>query len=93
MDTNQLATFIAVAETNSFTLSAEQQHQTQPAISKRIQLLEEFLGNKLFDRIGKRVILTEAGEVLLPYAKKIIREIEDTRNAVHNLWVSIEPEE
>ena len=89
MDTNQLTTFIAVAENKSFTLSAEQLHLTQPAISKRIRLLEVFLGNKLFDRIGKRVILTEAGEVLLPHAKRIIREIEDTRNAVNNLSASV----
>jgi DNA-binding transcriptional LysR family regulator len=85
MDTLQLTAFIAVAETASFTHAAQRLYLTQPAISKRIALLEGFLGNRLFDRIGKRVKLTEAGQVLLPHAKKILREMQDTRNAVHNL--------
>lgn len=85
MDTNQLVSFIAVAESGSFTHAAAQLHLTQPAISKRVQLLEAFLGNRLFDRIGKRVFLTEAGRVLLPYARRILQEIEDTRTAVQNL--------
>ena len=89
MDTNQLAAFIAVAETNSFSLAAERLHLTQPAISKRIAVLEQMIGNKLFDRIGKRVILTEAGQILLPRARKILREIEDTRTAIHNLGTSV----
>jgi len=89
MDTNQLAAFIAVAETNSFSLAAERLHLTQPAISKRIAVLEQMIGNSLFDRIGKRVILTEAGQILLPRAKKILREIEDTRTAIHNLGTSV----
>lgn len=89
MDTHQITAFIAVAENGSFTLAAERLYLTQPAISKRINLLEQFLGNRLFDRIGKRVQLTEAGRVLMPHAKKILREMEDTRNAVHNLSDSV----
>ena len=89
MDTNQLTAFIAVAETSSFSLAAERLHLTQPAISKRIAVLEQMIGNSLFDRIGKRVILTEAGQILLPRAKKILREIEDTRTAIHNLGTSV----
>lgn len=89
MDTNQLAAFIAVAETSSFSLAAERLHLTQPAISKRIAVLEQMIGNSLFDRIGKRVILTEAGQILLPRARKILREIEDTRTAIHNLGSSV----
>lgn len=89
MDTNQLAAFIAVAETNSFSLAGERLHLTQPAISKRIAVLEQMIGNKLFDRIGKRVILTEAGQILLPRARKILREIDDTRTAIHNLGTSV----
>ncbi len=89
MDTNQLAAFIAVAETSSFSLAAERLHLTQPAISKRIAVLEQMIGNSLFDRIGKRVILTEAGQILLPRAMKILREIEDTRTAIHNLGTSV----
>ncbi|MGK0299004.1 MAG: DNA-binding transcriptional LysR family regulator [Gammaproteobacteria bacterium] len=89
MDTQQITAFIAVAEESSFTLAAERLYLTQPAISKRINLLEQFLGNRLFDRIGKQIKLTEAGQVLMPHAKKILREIEDTRNAVQNLSQSV----
>ena len=89
MDTQQITAFIAVAETSSFTLAAERLYLTQPAISKRINLLEQFLGNRLFDRIGKKIKLTEAGQILMPHAKKILREIEDTRNAVQNLSQSV----
>jgi len=89
MDINQLATFIAVAETSSFSLAAERLFLTQPAISKRIVVLEQLLGSRLFDRIGKKVILTEAGQILLPRAKKIIAETEDTRTAIQNLSGSI----
>jgi len=89
MDTNQLTAFIAVAETNSFSIAAQRLHLTQPAISKRIAVLEQLLGNSLFDRIGKRVILTEAGQILLPRAKQLIREIEDIRTAMQNLSVTV----
>jgi DNA-binding transcriptional LysR family regulator len=89
MDTHQLSAFIAVAESSSFTQAADSLHLTQPAVSKRINLLEQFLGNRLFDRIGRRVKLTEAGQILLPHAKKILREMEDTRNAVQNLSAAV----
>jgi len=89
MDINQLTAFIAVAETSSFSLAAERLFLTQPAISKRIVVLEQMLGSRLFDRIGKKVILTEAGQILLPRAKKIIAETEDTRTAIQNLSGSI----
>ncbi len=89
MDTYQLTAFIAVAETSSFSLAAERLHLTQPAISKRIAVLEQTIGNSLFDRIGKRVNLTEAGQILLPRAQKILREIEDIRTALRNLTESV----
>ena len=89
MDTQQLTAFVVVAEISSFTLAAEHLHLTQPAISKRIHMLEQFLGNRVFDRIGKKVKLTEAGQVLLPHAKRILREMEDTRKAVQNLSESV----
>ena len=89
MDTNQLTAFIAVAETSSFSLAAERLHLTQPAISKRIAVLEQMIGSSLFDRIGKRVSLTEVGQILLPHAKKILREMEDTKIAIQNLSVSV----
>ena len=55
MDTPSLQAFVAVAETASFSLAAEQLHLTQPAVSKRIAQLEQLHGARLFDRIGRRV--------------------------------------
>ena len=60
MDTQLLSAFLAVAETSSFSVPAERLHVTQPAISKRIAALEEQLGARLFDRIGRHVSLTES---------------------------------
>lgn len=85
MDINALQAFLAVAETASFSLAAERLFLTQPAISKRISALEESLGAKLFDRIGRQVTLTEAGRALLPRAQRILAELEDSQRAIANL--------
>ncbi len=85
MDTVNLHTFIIAAELKSFSLAAEQLYLTQPAVSKRVATLEGELGAALFDRIGRRVSLTEAGRELLPRAKAILREIEDSRRLITNL--------
>lgn len=66
MDTQSLQAFLAVADSGSFSRAAEQLHLTQPAVSKRIAVLEGQIDARLFDRIGRRVSLTEAGRVLLP---------------------------
>ena len=85
MDTQQLQAFITIAELNSFSKAAQQLHLTQPAVSKRIANLEDNLGCKLLDRIGRSIRLTEAGSALLPRAKKILNEFNDTRNDISNL--------
>ncbi|WP_404377520.1 LysR family transcriptional regulator [Vreelandella aquamarina] len=85
MDTQSLQAFLAVAETKSFSRAAEQLHLTQPAVSKRIATLEDLLGTRLFDRIGRRIALTEAGNVLLPKAQRILLTVEDSRRALANL--------
>ena len=85
MDTTGLRTFIAAAELESFSHAADQLYLTQPAVSKRVAALEEELGAPLFDRIGRRVTLTEAGQKLLPRAKTILNEIEDSRRLITNL--------
>ena len=85
MDIANLQAFISVAEHASFSIAAQQLHLTQPAISKRISALEEELGTRLFDRIGRRVALTEAGRTLLPRAQRILNELEDSRRALSNL--------
>ncbi|WP_336274350.1 LysR family transcriptional regulator [Vreelandella indica] len=85
MDTQSLQAFMAVADTQSFSRAAEQLHLTQPAISKRIATLESQVGTRLFDRIGRRIALTEAGNVLLPQARRILLTVEDSRRALANL--------
>lgn len=85
MDTQSLQAFMAVADTQSFSRAAEQLHLTQPAISKRIATLESQVGTRLFDRIGRRIALTEAGSVLLPQARRILFTVEDSRRALANL--------
>ncbi|MFK7734260.1 MAG: LysR family transcriptional regulator [Pseudomonadales bacterium] len=79
MDTQNLKAFISVSRHLSFSQAAEDLHLTQPAVSKRISLIEQDLGLTLFDRIGRKVSLTEHGERLIPLAKDILQRIEATR--------------
>ncbi|GGK82750.1 LysR family transcriptional regulator [Amphritea balenae] len=85
MDTNALQAFVAVAEAGSFSRAAEQLFLTQSAISKRISLLEQQLNSRLFDRIGRRINLTEAGQNLLPRARRILMELADARRSLESL--------
>ncbi|MCL6268680.1 LysR family transcriptional regulator [Sansalvadorimonas sp. 2012CJ34-2] len=85
MDSQNLTAFLAVAETGSFSLAGEKLHLTQPAISKRIALLESQLEIKLFDRVGRSVVPTEAGVLLIERARHILKDIDDTRLALTNL--------
>ncbi|KJZ14939.1 MULTISPECIES: LysR family transcriptional regulator [unclassified Halomonas] len=85
MDTQSLQAFLAVADSGSFSRAAEQLHLTQPAVSKRIASLEALTRARLFDRIGRRVSLTEAGRLLLPRARQILVMVDDSRRALSNL--------
>lgn len=85
MNTADLAAFIEVARFESFSLAAEKLHLTQPAVSKRVQNLEENLGVNLFDRVGRKVQLTEAGRALLPRARQWLLDFEDIKNSVATL--------
>ncbi|ROR99974.1 DNA-binding transcriptional LysR family regulator [Sinobacterium caligoides] len=85
MDSFALKTFAEIAKTGSFSETAEQLHLTQPAISKRISALEAQLECKLFDRVGRRVQLTEAGRVLLPHANKILDQLERAGQEIQDL--------
>ena len=85
MDTQALTAFLAVAESGSFSTAAERLFLTQPAVSKRIAQLEQQLGTRLFDRVGRRIRLTEAGEALLPRARQVLLELEDMGRAISNL--------
>ncbi|MGM0517175.1 MAG: LysR family transcriptional regulator [Pseudomonadota bacterium] len=77
LDTQQLLTFLAVAESGSFSGAAARLHVSQPAISKRVALLEQRLGLPLFDRLGQRVVLTYQGERLLPAIRAMQRSLDD----------------
>ena len=85
MDLEQLQAFVAVAEHRSFSLAGEKLHLTQPAVSKRVAALEEILGQRLFDRIGRQVSLTEAGRVLLPQARRLLAGLDEARRSLDNL--------
>jgi DNA-binding transcriptional LysR family regulator len=85
VDIAALKAFIAVADSGSFSLAAEQLFLTQPAISKRVSALENELEARLFDRIGRSVSLTEAGQALLPRARGILLDVEDSVRALSNL--------
>jgi DNA-binding transcriptional LysR family regulator len=85
MNFNDLRTFVAVAETASFSAAAQQLFVTQPAVSKRIRALEQDLGVQLFDRVGKRVYLTQAGKVLVPQAQQMLAMLSDTEKQLRNL--------
>ncbi len=73
---------MAVADTRSFSNAAKELFITQPAVSKRIAALEQHLNHSLFDRLGKEVALSEAGEKLLPKAIDILRSIADAERAI-----------
>lgn len=85
MDIPALKAFVAVADRGSFSLAAEKLFLTQPAISKRIAALETELDARLFDRIGRTITLTEAGQALLPRAQNILLQLEDSIREISNL--------
>ncbi len=85
MDTQALAAFVEVAESGSFSRAGEMLHLSQPAVSKRIAALEGQLRSALFDRVGRKIGLTDAGRALLPYARRVLQDIEDGRRALSHL--------
>ena len=80
MQISQINAFLAVAEFESFSLAAETLHITQPAVSKRIRQLEISIKTDLFDRIGKRSILTPNGKAFKPHAERILQELKSYRS-------------
>ena len=76
MELRHLRYFVALAEYLSFTRAAERVHITQSTLSHQIRQLEEEVGQPLFDRIGKKVVTTEAGELFLAYALRALKEVD-----------------
>ncbi len=82
MEIRQLRSFLTVANLLSFNKAADRLHYAHSSISAQIRALEEELGVHLFDRLGKRVQLTESGTLLLQYANKILDLVDETHSSV-----------
>jgi LysR family transcriptional regulator, hydrogen peroxide-inducible genes activator len=82
MEFNQLKYVCAIADTGNFSRAAERCQITQPSLSQQILKLEEDLGVKLFDRLGRSVRLTEAGRVFVPQARAILDQMDVARSSV-----------
>ncbi len=77
MELHQLRYFVAIAETGNFTRASERNHVSQPSLSQQIQKLEAEVGHKLFHRLGRKAVLTEAGAAFLDRARRILFEVEN----------------
>lgn len=84
MEFHQLRYVCAIAETGSFSRAAERCHVAQPSLSQQVLKLEQDLGAKLFDRLGRSVRLTEAGRAFLPHARSILHQMEAARAGIEN---------
>ncbi|MEU3312172.1 LysR family transcriptional regulator [Streptomyces sp. NPDC006656] len=85
MQFQQLVYFVAVAETRHFTRAAEREHVAQPSLSQQIKALERELGAELFSRARGNITLTDAGEALLPLARRILADADTARLEVQEL--------
>lgn len=85
MNLSRLLTFHEAAETLNFSVAAQKLSITQPAVSAQIHNLEKDLGVKLFNRVGKNISLTEAGEVLRGYSRRIFRLLEEAGAVMDDL--------
>src|SRR5947209_16888932 len=85
LNLHQLSTFQVVAKHCSFVRAAEELHFSQPAVSAQIRHLEKSLGIKLFDQIGRKTHLTQAGEELYLYSQKIFSIIDETLDTMEAL--------
>jgi len=85
MNLDRLRIFQAVADTRSFTRAAEMVHLTQPGISKHIRQMEDYYGTPLFDRLGKKVALTHAGEILAEATQEIMASAATAEQRIEEL--------
>lgn len=82
MELHRLRYFVAVAEVGSFTRAAAREGITQPSLSQQILELEKDTNTRLFDRLGRNVVLTAAGEQLLPHAQQVLAAVADAERAL-----------
>jgi LysR family hydrogen peroxide-inducible transcriptional activator len=85
MELHQLRYFVTVVRDGTFTKAAERLYITQPSLSEQIRKLETELGSPLFQRLGRKLALTNAGESFLPHAEKVIFEVEQARARVQEV--------
>jgi LysR family hydrogen peroxide-inducible transcriptional activator len=84
VEIHQLNYFVAVAETGGFSRAAKSCNVAQPSLSQQIKKLETEIGLPLFDRLGRTIVLTEAGRLLLPRARAVLSEIQDIKLAMRH---------
>lgn len=84
MELHQIRYFLSVADTLNFTRAAEQLHVSQPALTTAVRKLEEELGAPLFHREGKRVLLSELGQIMRPHLAQALERMESAREAASN---------
>jgi len=82
MELHQLRYLVAVAQAGSFSRAAERCHVSQPSLSQQIAKLERRVGQRLFDRLGRRVVLTDAGRLLADRATAILAAVDDAERQV-----------
>jgi DNA-binding transcriptional LysR family regulator len=82
---DEIEAFVSIARRGGFARAAEALHRSQPAISRRIEMLEDQLGARVFERVRGGVVLTEAGRSFLPYAEAVLASLKDGTEAVRAL--------
>lgn len=85
LDSRQLRAFVILVRTCSFTLAAKELFLSQSAVSHAMKALEQDVGCRLLDRMGKKVSLTQAGEQLLHHAEKILSDMDEARSSLQQL--------
>lgn len=85
MELRQLQYFMAVCKELNFTRASEKLNVSQPSLSQQIKNLEEELGTPLFDRIGRKIAVTEAGEILLTHCYRVFHELGQAKTALNDL--------
>jgi DNA-binding transcriptional LysR family regulator len=85
MDVRDLKVFLSVSKHLNYTRAGEEINLSQPSVSVRIRQLESELRVKLFEQLGKKVVLTDAGQLLVPYANRVIAAVDDAHHAIDEL--------
>jgi len=85
MTIHQLRVFLAVARHNSYTRAAEELRLTQPAVSAQVRELERTLDSSFFERVGRTIVLTEAGKELLAYAQNVCTLLDEAKLVMEEL--------